>query len=152
MNWQVFYTEWENEIAHECIRLASPTHQALRFRLSCRPGRVLDSLASVLDTRSRPSFAADALTQSRDRPICPEAGLSIPRPACPSRGGSFHPEAGLQGHLAHKKQPPPPGPPYGHRHSPTVGSQGGAVSYERDTPVHQTDCGRSGRKARRSRP
>ena len=34
----------------------------------------------------------------------------------------------VQGYLAHKKQPPPLGPPQGPRHSPTVGSQGGAVS------------------------
>jgi len=31
---------------------------------------------------------------------------------------------------------PPPGPPYGPRHEPTVGSLGGVVSYERGTPVH----------------
>jgi len=41
----------------------------------------------------------------------------------------------VQGYLAHKKQPPPLGPPYVPRHSPSVGSQGGAVSYERGTPV-----------------
>ena len=42
---------------------------------------------------------------------------------------------GLQGYLAHKKQRLPLGPPYDPRHSPTAGSQGGVVSYERDTPV-----------------
>ena len=40
-----------------------------------------------------------------------------------------------QGHLAHKKQPPLLGPPWGPKHSPTVGPQGDAVSHERDTPV-----------------
>ena len=34
-----------------------------------------------------------------------------------------------------KKQPPPLGPPWGPRRSPTVGSWGSAVSYERGTPV-----------------
>ena len=43
--------------------------------------------------------------------------------------------AWLQGYLAHKKQPTSLGPPLGHRRSPTVGSQVGAVSYERGTPV-----------------
>jgi len=32
------------------------------------------------------------------------------------------PLTGVQGYLAHKKQPPPLGPPYGPRHSPNVGS------------------------------
>ena len=41
----------------------------------------------------------------------------------------------LQGYLAHKKPPPPLGPPQGPRHSPTVGSYGEAVSYGRGTPV-----------------
>ena len=41
----------------------------------------------------------------------------------------------LQGYLAHKKTPTPLGHPYGPRHSPTVGSKGGAVSYERGTPA-----------------
>ena len=41
----------------------------------------------------------------------------------------------LQGYLAHKKQITPLGPPQGLRHSLTVGSLGGAVSYERGTPV-----------------
>ena len=41
----------------------------------------------------------------------------------------------LQAYLDHKKLLPPLGPPQGPRHSPTVGSWGGAVSYERDTPV-----------------
>ena len=34
-----------------------------------------------------------------------------------------------------RKRHPPLGPPYGPRHRPTVGSRGGAVSYERGTPV-----------------
>jgi hypothetical protein len=34
------------------------------------------------------------------------------------------------GYLAHKKQPPPLGPPNGPRHIPTVGSEEGAVSFE----------------------
>ena len=41
----------------------------------------------------------------------------------------------VQGYLAHKKQPPPVGPPYSPGHNPTVGSLGGAVSYERGAPV-----------------
>ena len=32
--------------------------------------------------------------------------------------------------------PPPLGPPEGPKHSPTVGAKGGAVSYERGTPVN----------------
>ena len=34
-----------------------------------------------------------------------------------------------------RRSSPPPGPPQGPRHSPTVGSQRGAVSYEQGTPV-----------------
>ena len=41
----------------------------------------------------------------------------------------------VQGYLAHKKQPPPPGLSYCPRHGPTAGSEGGAFSYERRTPV-----------------
>ena len=41
----------------------------------------------------------------------------------------------LQGYLARNKPPPPLGPPQGPRHSPTVGSEGDAVAYERGTPV-----------------
>ena len=37
--------------------------------------------------------------------------------------------------LAHKKTHPPLGLPQGPRHRPTVGSLGGAVSYERGNPV-----------------
>ena len=40
----------------------------------------------------------------------------------------------VQVYLAHKKQPPPLGPPSGPGHIPTAGSQGGDVSYERGTP------------------
>ena len=35
-----------------------------------------------------------------------------------------HSVHGLQGYLAHKKQPPPLGPPKDPRHSPTVGRRG----------------------------
>ena len=42
----------------------------------------------------------------------------------------------LQGYLAQKKQLPPLGPSQGHRHSPTLGSKGGVVSYERGTPCN----------------
>ena len=38
---------------------------------------------------------------------------------------------GVQGYLAHKKPPPTPQD----YHRPNAGSQGGAVSYERGTPV-----------------
>ena len=44
-------------------------------------------------------------------------------------------QAVLQGYIAHKKQPPPLGPPQGPRHSPTVESWEVAVSHERGTPV-----------------
>ena len=43
---------------------------------------------------------------------------------------------GLQGYLAHKKQPPSLGPPYGPRHSPTVGFKEGVVYHARGTPVN----------------
>ena len=52
----------------------------------------------------------------------------IDQPACCSRGQQ------VQGYLAHKKQPPPLGPPYDLGYSPTVGSWEGGVSYERGTP------------------
>ena len=39
------------------------------------------------------------------------------------------------GYLAHEKAPPSPGPPKGPKRSPTVGSWGVAVSYERGNPV-----------------
>jgi len=42
---------------------------------------------------------------------------------------------GVQGYLAHKRPPPPLGPPYVPRHRPTVGSQGGAVTCKRGHPV-----------------
>ena len=41
----------------------------------------------------------------------------------------------VPGYLAHKKQPPPLGPPYDPMYSPTAGSYEGGVSYERGTPV-----------------
>ena len=41
----------------------------------------------------------------------------------------------LQGYLAHKKLCPPLGPTQGPRRRRSVGSYGGAVSYERGTPV-----------------
>ena len=47
---------------------------------------------------------------------------------CPRCGG-------VQGYLAHKKVLTPLGPPQEPRHSPTVVSEGGAVSYARGTPV-----------------
>ena len=40
-----------------------------------------------------------------------------------------------QGYLAHKKQPPPLGPPLDPRYSPTVGFYEEVISYERGTPV-----------------
>ena len=59
-----------------------------------------------------------------------------------------------EGYLAHKKSCPPHRTSIGPRHSPTVGTWGGAVSYERGTPVEegaaraaaqlpQGSCGRS---------
>jgi len=48
----------------------------------------------------------------------------------------------LQGYLAHKKQRSTLGAPCAPRYSPTVGSWGGAVSYERGTPVlDHSSCG-----------
>ena len=41
----------------------------------------------------------------------------------------------LQRYLAHKKTPTPLGPPEDQRHSPTVGSWGGAFFYERGSPA-----------------
>ena len=59
---------------------------------------------------------------------------------------------GVQGHLAHKKPAPSLGPPKGHRHRPTAGSQEGAVSYERGTPVPPgVWSGRASRKRLRCR-
>ena len=49
------------------------------------------------------------------------------RPRTPRRAGEV---TTLQGYLAHKKQPPPLGPPHDPRYSPTVGSWVGGVSYE----------------------
>ena len=48
-------------------------------------------------------------------------------------------ERDVQGYLAHKKTPPSLGPPQDPRHRPTVGSYGGAFSYERGTPVAPTE-------------
>ena len=45
-------------------------------------------------------------------------------------GGRVWRFAFIQGYLAHKKQPPPLGPPYDLRNSPTLGSYEGGVSYE----------------------
>ena len=42
---------------------------------------------------------------------------------------------GVQGYLAHEKAPIPLGPPKGPKHSPTIGSEQVALSYERGTPV-----------------
>ena len=45
---------------------------------------------------------------------------------------------GIEGayrYLAHKKTPTPLGPPQDPRHRPKVVSYGGALSYERGTPV-----------------
>jgi len=47
------------------------------------------------------------------------------------------PRRGVQGYLAHKKTPTPLGPPQDPRHRPTVGSQGGALSYERGARIKQ---------------
>ena len=44
-------------------------------------------------------------------------------------------QAELQGYFAHEKETPPLELPWCPRHFPTVGSCGGAVSYERGTPV-----------------
>ena len=41
----------------------------------------------------------------------------------------------VQGYLAHKKQPPLLGPPWGPGHIPTAGIYAQAVSDEQDTPV-----------------
>ena len=41
----------------------------------------------------------------------------------------------VQGYLVHKKTPTPLGPPQDPAHGPTGGSQEGAFSYDRGTPV-----------------
>ena len=61
---------------------------------------------------------------------CEQCGAEVCRGAI-----AYCPLAVLQGFLAHKKQPPHLGPPYSPRHSPSVGSRGGSVSYEQGTPV-----------------
>ena len=48
---------------------------------------------------------------------------------------------GSQGYLAHKKPPPPIGLPQDPKQSPTVGSSGGAVSYERLLPLVAAEGG-----------
>jgi hypothetical protein len=53
-----------------------------------------------------------------------------PPQQCNSTATAWSP---VQGYLAHKKQPPFLGPSQEPRHGPTVGSHGGAVSYERGT-------------------
>jgi len=44
----------------------------------------------------------------------------------------------VQGHLAHKKQPPFLGPPESPRHILTVGPRGALFFYERGTPAQAT--------------
>ena len=66
----------------------------------------------------------------------PESRIPNPEPRDPGNNNSTP----LQGYLAHKIPPPPPGPPYEPRHGPTVGSYGVAVSYERGTPVGLNPC------------
>jgi len=56
----------------------------------------------------------------------------------PSRGVIEIGERRLQMYLAQKKAPTLLGPPSDPVHSPAIGSKGGAVSYERGTPVEQT--------------
>ena len=58
-----------------------------------------------------------------------------------SRGFRIPVKVGLQGHLAHKKQPPPRKPPHGPMHQATEGSKGGAVSFERGTLACFERCG-----------
>ena len=54
----------------------------------------------------------------------------------------------IQAYLAHKKLPPPLGSPYGPRLRPTLGSQEGAVSSERGTPVVDDDPARCAESAK----
>jgi len=68
---------------------------------------------------SAPGCGCLALVVTRDRP-CRDTSIT---------------RTTVQGYLAHKKTPPPLGPPYDPRHDYTVGSYGVAVSYERGTPV-----------------
>ena len=49
--------------------------------------------------------------------------------------GGFAQKTLYRGTSLIRKCPPPLGTPQGPRHRPTVGSYGGAVSYERGTPV-----------------
>jgi len=62
---------------------------------------------------------------------CTEKGEMPPTITCPSA-------CPLQGSLSHKRKSPSPGPPQGLGHISAGGSDGGAVSYERGTPVHTT--------------
>jgi len=63
-----------------------------------------------------------------------KAGYGSSPPPPPKPPGGFRAYS-LQAYLAHKKQHPPLGSPYGPRQRPTLGSLEGAVSYERGTPV-----------------
>jgi hypothetical protein len=84
------------------------------------------------------------------------AGTSLASPAslapcdkCPENRKTPRLQSGdvfwfLQGYLAHKKPPPPQGPPQGSRRRPSVGSWGEAVSSEQGSPVCSEEEGERG--------
>ena len=80
----------------------------------------------VSDTHGRHVDIGEGELSFASAQTAAEAGLSL---------RVVKPNASLQGYLAHKKQPPPSGPPWSLRHSPTVESYRGALSYARSTPV-----------------
>ena len=67
-----------------------------------------------------------AVSYERDTPVHNHAVCA---------GAAHNARREVQEYLAHKKQPPSLEPPHGPRHSPTAGSQGGAVSDERGPPA-----------------
>ena len=61
---------------------------------------------------------------------------AVPRPVEVDFRVPPHGRTANRGASLIRNSTPPPGPPQDPRHSPDVGSQGGAISYERGTPVH----------------
>ena len=74
-------------------------------------------------------------------PPQPRQSLSMaPPPPLRYQGMGLIKSDSVQGYLAHKKMPTPPGSPREPRHSPTVGSYGLAVSYARYPCMAFWDC------------
>ena len=95
--------------------------------------------APVLPSTRLSSHAHDRVWREHQRgpPADDPKGLFVSRRAPSTRVLTRGLAQSLQGYLAHKKAPTPLGPPWDPRPSPTAGSWGGAVSYERGTPVSQ---------------